>query len=108
MVHRKQWLSGPAITVALIAAACAIQSVQTTAWAADHWAFRRIVRPALPTVGRTEFVRTPVDAFLLKTLEQKRLAFGSPADRATIFRRLTFDVTGLPPRPEELQQFVAD
>jgi len=108
MVHRKQWLCGPAITVALIAAACAIQSVQTRAWAADHWAFRRIARPALPTVGQTEFIRTPVDAFLLKTLEQKKLVFGSPADRATLFRRLTFDVIGLPPRPDELKQFVAD
>ncbi len=76
--------------------------------AAKHWAFHRIVRPAVPAVKQAKLLRTPVDAFVLAALERKQLTFAPPADRATLLRRLTFDVIGLPPRPEEIEQFVSD
>jgi hypothetical protein len=74
----------------------------------NHWAFRPLVRPALPRVKPPRELGSPVDAFLLWRLEQKGLSIGPQADRATLLRRLSFDLTGLPPRPEETAQFVAD
>jgi mono/diheme cytochrome c family protein len=68
--------------------------------AKSHWAFLPPADPAPPAVRGP--VRTPVDAFLLAKLEAKGLAFNPEADRRTLLRRLTFDLTGLPPTPEEL------
>ena len=76
--------------------------------ARDHWAFRRLLRPAMPTVKYRSAMRSPVDALLLAGLEQKGLSPAPEADRATLLRRLSFDLTGLPPRPEETARFVAD
>jgi hypothetical protein len=72
-----------------------------------HWSFRTPKRPAVPRV-RGEAVRNPVDAFLLARLEPAGLSFSAPADRATLLRRLSFDLVGLPPTPEEVRAFVAD
>ena len=69
---------------------------------------RRISRPAVPAVKHWEQARTPVDAFVLAALERKNLSLGPQADRATLLRRLTFDLIGLPPKPEEIEQFAAD
>ncbi|HEV7999677.1 MAG TPA: DUF1549 and DUF1553 domain-containing protein [Planctomycetaceae bacterium] len=74
----------------------------------NHWSFRPLVRPAVPTLKNQALTRTPVDAFLLAPLEEKGLGFSPEADRATLLRRLSFDLTGLPPQPEETAQFVAD
>ncbi len=76
--------------------------------AADHWAFRRVSRPAVPAIKHWEQARTPVDAFILAPLERKNLSLGPHADRTTLLRRLTFDLIGLPPRPEEIEKFAAD
>ena len=76
--------------------------------AADHWAFRRVSRPAVPAIKHWEQARTPIDAFVLAALERKNLSLGPHADRATLLRRLTFDLIGLPPKPEEIEQFAAD
>ncbi len=67
-----------------------------------YWAFQPIKRPAPPASGN------PIDAFLLKSLRDKGLSFAPPADRATLIRRLSFDLIGLPPTPEEVQAFVKD
>jgi hypothetical protein len=75
---------------------------------AGHWAFRPPIRPAVPTVGRGEAARTPVDRFILAALEKKGLALGPEADRARLLRRVSFDLTGLPPTPAEMQAFLAD
>jgi hypothetical protein len=74
----------------------------------NHWAFRPLVRPAVPGVQDPSAIRAPVDAFLLARLDQKRLSLAPEADRPTQLRRLSFDLTGLPPTPEETAQFVAD
>jgi hypothetical protein len=73
-----------------------------------HWAFRPISRPLPPNVKDPTWPRTPVDRFILATLEDKGLAPSVPADRRTLLRRVTFDLIGLPPTPEECAAFEAD
>src|SRR5262249_15212144 len=76
--------------------------------AADHWAFAPLDRPAIPAAHDSTRARNPVDGFLLAALEEKGLTFGPEADRATLARRLALDLTGLPPTPGEVTEFLAD
>jgi hypothetical protein len=75
---------------------------------APHWAFTPLVRPAQPAVQQTAWVRNPIDRFVLATLEATRLAPSPEAPRTTLIRRVSLDLTGLPPTPEELDAFLAD
>ena len=72
------------------------------------WSFKPLVRPAVPEVARREWVRNPVDAFVLAKLEARGFAPAEPADKAALIRRATYDLTGLPPAPAEVEAFVAD
>ncbi len=72
------------------------------------WSLGKPQMPPLPSVRRTEWVRTDVDLFILRRLEEKNLAPSPDADKRTLIRRATFDVTGLPPTAEEVEQFVHD
>jgi len=74
-----------------------------------HWSFQPIpqVIPS-PTVKNQAWCRSGVDSFILAGLEQKGLKPSAPADRYALMRRATFDLTGLPPTPKELQDFVSD
>jgi hypothetical protein len=74
----------------------------------SFWAFRPVARPEVPGVRDAARVRTPVDAFLLARLEKEGLGFAPEADRRVLIRRLTFDLLGLPPTPEEVDAFLAD
>ncbi len=74
----------------------------------SHWAFQLVKRPTLPDVKNKGWVRNPIDAFILARLEQAKLSPSKEADRATLIRRLKFDVLGLPPTPEESETFVKD
>jgi len=74
----------------------------------QHWAFVPPVRPALPGVKNPGWVRTPVDRFILQQLERSGLLPTPEADRVTLIRRLTLDLTGLPPTPAEVDAFVHD
>ena len=74
----------------------------------EWWAFQPVRRPAVPPVRHPELVRNPVDAFLLARLETNQLTFAPAADRRTLIRRITFDLTGLPPSPEEVAAFLSD
>jgi mono/diheme cytochrome c family protein len=74
----------------------------------QHWAFQPIRDPAFPQVKDNGWLRTSVDAFVLARLEAKELAPSPAADRRTLIRRATFDLTGLPPTPEEVAAFEAD
>lgn len=74
----------------------------------EHWAFRPVVRPVLPAVKDAAWPRNGIDAFILAKLEEEGLAPAPLASRATLLRRLSFDVTGLPPSPEALVKFEAD
>ncbi len=76
--------------------------------AGGHWAFRPLRLPAVPAVGNTERVRTPVDAFVLARLREKGLTAASDAARAVLIRRASFDLHGLPPTPAEVDAVLAD
>jgi mono/diheme cytochrome c family protein len=73
-----------------------------------HWSFQPVKKPDVPTVKNAAWVRTPLDAFVLARLEAKGLTPTRPADRRTLIRRVTFDLTGLPPAPEEVEAFEDD
>jgi mono/diheme cytochrome c family protein len=73
-----------------------------------HWAFIAPVRPALPNVKNAAWVRTPIDQFILARLEKEGLAPAPEADKVTLLRRLSLDLIGLPPTPEEVDTFLAD
>ncbi len=68
------------------------------------WAFQPLAKPVIPANG----VANPIDAFLLARLKQKGLSFSLAADRRTLLRRASFDLTGLPPTPEETEAFLKD
>jgi len=75
----------------------------------DHWAFIAPQRPAVPTLANSQLkIQNPIDAFIFARLEKERLAPSPEADRATLIRRVTFDLTGLPPTPEDITAFLAD
>ncbi len=77
----------------------------------NHWAFRPVVRPPIPPSLRDGGGRTlerSVDAFLMSKLMAKQLAFAAEADRRTLIRRATFDLHGLPPTPDDVEEFVND
>ncbi|HEU5432268.1 MAG TPA: DUF1549 domain-containing protein, partial [Thermomicrobiales bacterium] len=76
--------------------------------AADHWAFQRLAPSAAPQVRGAEAARSAIDRYLLARLEAQGLSFSPEADRATLIRRVSFDLTGLPPSPDEIAQFLAD
>ncbi|HEY8504581.1 MAG TPA: DUF1549 and DUF1553 domain-containing protein, partial [Gemmataceae bacterium] len=73
-----------------------------------HWAFVPPARPAPPPVAGAAWCRNPIDRFILARLEQEGTSPTPEADRATLLRRLTFDLTGLPPTPEEIDAFLND
>ncbi len=74
----------------------------------NHWAFKPVSAPAIPAVKDTAWARTPIDHFVLAKLEAAQLAPSSPADRRTLLRRITFDLIGLPPSLQEMDDFVRD
>src|SRR5262245_55690130 len=74
----------------------------------NHWAFRPVRRPAIPSVQDASWARTEIDRFILAKLEEKGLQPAPAADRRTLIRRATFDLIGLPPTPEEVEAFVHD
>src|SRR5690242_15698412 len=72
----------------------------------DLWSFLP-VRPVLPpAVVPAEHVESPVDAFILAKLNEHGLTFSETADKRTMLRRATFDLTGLPPTPDEMEAFL--
>jgi hypothetical protein len=73
-----------------------------------HWAFVPPRRPSLPGVKQVSFVRNPIDRFILARLEKEGMRPSAEADRATLLRRLSLDLIGLPPTAEEVDAFVSD
>lgn len=91
-----------------------IVELPITAGDRDHWSFKPVVRPPLPAVESryTTFTLQPavtgIDHFILERLAKKGLAFAPPARDATLIRRVTFDLTGLPPTAAEREAFETD
>jgi len=80
---------------------------QGAAWQ-GHWSFLPIVKPAPPAVRKAGWTRTPIDAFILARLEKEGLQPSVEADPVTLIRRLSFDLTGLPPSVEDVDAFLRD
>jgi hypothetical protein len=74
----------------------------------EHWAFIPPQRPPLPPTQNRSWRRSPIDAFILARLEEEGLDPSSEADKATLIRRVTLDLTGLPPAPAEVDAFLLD
>ena len=71
-----------------------------------HWSYRPVLRPALPTVNKA--LPNPIDRFVVARLERAKLALNRPASPSQLLRRVYLDLIGLPPSPEELDEFLAD
>src|SRR5690606_14696400 len=76
--------------------------------ARSFWSFQPVKDPPLPKVKDTTWALGPVDRFILAQLEQKGLKPSPEAEKRTLLRRVTYDLTGLPPTPAELDAFLAD
>lgn len=75
---------------------------------AEWWAYQPLVRPKVPSVQDANWPRSPLDAFVLAGLDRRGLKPAAPADRFALLRRVTYDLTGLPPTQAEIDEFVAD
>ncbi len=73
-----------------------------------HWAFIPPVRAAIPATSQVQWVRNPIDSFVAAKFDAEKLSPAPEADKATLIRRLSFDLTGLPPTREEMQAFMLD
>src|SRR5689334_16048161 len=106
---------------AAIALAACWAEITRTAWAEEpygrfqfdasdrnHWAYLPVKRPTIPAVSKADWVKNPVDAFVLHELEAKGLSPSSPSERGALLRRVYFDLIGLPPTPAEQDAFLAD
>ncbi len=74
----------------------------------EWWSLTPLLRPEVPEVSKPSIVRNPIDAFILDRLEVEGLSPAPEADRRTLIRRATYDLTGLPPTPEAVNDFLAD
>jgi Protein of unknown function (DUF1549)/Protein of unknown function (DUF1553) len=97
------------LTLAVFGLLCAQTTPDETFIGArgKYWAFQKVVRPTVPAL-RNPWVRNPIDAFILDGLQQKHLIPSAPLDRNGLIRRVTYDLTGLPPSPGELDAFLKD
>ena len=92
---------------ALALAAATNQEATFIGARAKYWAFQTVTRPAVPE-SSDPWVRTPVDAFILQALDQKPLKPSQSLDRTQLIRRVTYDLTGLPPTTDEVNSFLKD
>ena len=74
----------------------------------QFWAFHSPRQAPIPSFPGNAVIENPVDAFVLRKLQANDLGFSPPADRLKLIRRVTLDLTGLPPTPEEIQNFLSD
>ncbi len=85
-----------------------LREPRITAADREHWAFRPLASPSLPEVANEQSVNNVIDRFVLAGLESGGLTLSPPASRRTLIRRLSFDLTGLPPTEEEIDLFSQD
>ena len=96
------------VSSAMVACLAAADEQPSPAVRREHWSFQSLHRPAPPRVETSGWARNPIDLFILAPLEAAGLEPAPEADRLTLIRRVTFDLTGLPPTPEEVEAFLSD
>jgi hypothetical protein len=97
------------LTALLLSAAGVVATLgEESGFHQGDWPFTPLRRPAVPETRRTDWAINPVDSFVLVELEKRGLTPNMAADRETLLRRVTFDLTGLPPTIEEIDAFLAD
>jgi len=74
----------------------------------SFWSLQPVKKSPIPPVKNQQWVKTPIDSFVLANLEEAGIQPNPPADRLTLLRRATIDMTGLPPTQDEIQQFLSD
>ncbi|MBI4604381.1 MAG: PSD1 domain-containing protein [Planctomycetes bacterium] len=107
----RRWIDAGALAEAGDAAGAAPAAAEAPAVTDDDrafWAFQRPSRPVPPALRDAARARTAADAFVIARLEEHGLALAPEADRRTLARRLSLDLTGLPPEPELVEEFLAD
>jgi len=85
-----------------------IKWVQQGAEYKEHWSFAKIENPTIPEVNENQWVKNPIDNFILQKLEEKKIKHSVPANKETLLRRVSMDITGLPPTVQELDAFLKD
>jgi hypothetical protein len=106
----EQWVAmgAPDPRVATASAPAAVTGAMTLEQAKQFWAYQPVKDPPVPVVNNVAWPKSAIDCFLLARLEAKGLSPAPQADKRALIRRATFDLTGLPPTPEEVEAFVAD
>jgi uncharacterized protein DUF1553/uncharacterized protein DUF1549 len=96
-------------TLSVFVCVAALMAADTfTARQRAFWSLQKVKPQSPPAVKHTSWGRNPIDAFILSKLEAKGIEPAKPADKVTLLRRVSFDLAGLPPTPEEVAAFVAD
>lgn len=90
------------------AAPTSAASLAITPSTSDHWSFQTLNNPALPTVRNDKWCRSDLDRFVLARLENAGLGPNEDANRHTLLRRVSFDLTGLPPTVQDIEEFTRD
>jgi len=103
----RRWIDSGAATIRPEPASL-LQEGSLTPEERQHWSFQPIIRNPLPAVEHQQQLRSPIDAFLLSRLEASGLKFSPAADRQSLIRRLSFNLHGLPPTIEAVNEFVRD
>jgi hypothetical protein len=96
------------IFICFVCILCSLCGVKLRAADRDHWAFVPPRRPEVPRVDKSSWCKNAIDAFVLARLQKNGLQPADEADRSTLLRRITYDLTGLPPTPGELSEFLGD
>jgi hypothetical protein len=104
----EKWVRDGAVYPGAATPAAAPPADPSSPTAQQFWSFQPLRRHPAPAVRDAAWARRPIDPFLLAALEARGLAPSGPADRRVLIRRAAFDLTGLPPTPEEVEAFAAD
>lgn len=104
----EQWVKDGAVYPAGVTVVAAPALDPDAPEARQFWSFRPLRKHNPPAVQNAKWPQGPIDSFLLAAMEQRKLAPSAPADRRVLIRRASFDLTGLPPTPEEVEAFVRD
>lgn len=98
----KAWIDGGAVWPA------GVTIGKATTRKSTHWAFQPLQQATPPAVKNSNWIKSPIDAFILAQLEAKNLTPSPEAPKLTLLRRVSLDLTGLPPKPEQIRSFMAD